>query len=151
MIALAILVTMTLSLFTSLQPSTSLFLGSTISLSSTTVVLKCLNPADMDTKSGREILGILVFQDVFLGIFLVLMPVLGSTGAAIAWRIATIAGKTLFLIVISSILSRTAVQVFVRWSKGANCSSELLVVGSVAACFSFIKVCSSASFSNYVS
>lgn len=51
-------------------------IGTTISLSSTIILLKVLNPSEYDFPYGRFVLGVLVMQDVLIGALLALLPVL---------------------------------------------------------------------------
>ena len=60
----------------------AMFMGFLISLSSTAIVLKVLQDrAEMETSQGRISLGILIFQDVIVVLFIILTPFLaGQTG-----------------------------------------------------------------------
>ncbi|MFO5475528.1 MAG: cation:proton antiporter, partial [Dolichospermum sp.] len=60
------------------------FLGSILSLSSTAVVLKCLMERnETETPHGQVMLGILVVQDLALGLMLAVLPALHQPGEAI--------------------------------------------------------------------
>lgn len=60
----------------------AMFMGFLISLSSTAIVLKVLQDrAEMETPQGQTALGILIFQDVIVVLFIILTPFLaGQTG-----------------------------------------------------------------------
>jgi CPA2 family monovalent cation:H+ antiporter-2 len=60
----------------------AMFMGFLISLSSTAIVLKVLQDrAEMETPQGRIALGILIFQDIIVVLFIILTPFLaGQTG-----------------------------------------------------------------------
>lgn len=60
----------------------AMFMGFLISLSSTAIVLKVLQDrAEMESSQGRIALGILIFQDVIVVLFIILTPFLaGQTG-----------------------------------------------------------------------
>ncbi|MEM9924000.1 MAG: cation:proton antiporter [Cyanobacteria bacterium P01_D01_bin.50] len=59
------------------SPIQGVFLGAILSLSSTAVVLKCLMERDeTDTPHGQVMLGILVVQDLALGLMLAVLPAL---------------------------------------------------------------------------
>jgi CPA2 family monovalent cation:H+ antiporter-2 len=81
----------------------ALFMGFLISLSSTAIVLKVLQDrAEMEAPQGRIALGILIFQDVIVVLFIILTPFLagqsgGETGPSV-WRLAMI-GTALLLFV----------------------------------------------------
>jgi CPA2 family monovalent cation:H+ antiporter-2 len=59
------------------SPTQGVFLGSILSLSSTAVVLKCLMERnETETPHGRVMLGMLVVQDLALGLMLAVLPAL---------------------------------------------------------------------------
>ncbi len=59
------------------SPTQGIFLGAILSLSSTAVVLKCLMERnETETPHGRVMLGILVVQDLALGLMLAVLPAL---------------------------------------------------------------------------
>jgi CPA2 family monovalent cation:H+ antiporter-2 len=63
----------------SVLPAKGVFLGSILSLSSTAVVLKCLMERnETETPHGQVMLGILVVQDLALGLMLAVLPALHS-------------------------------------------------------------------------
>lgn len=67
----------------------SIFLGAILSLSSTAVVLKCLMERnETSTPHGQVMLGILVVQDLALGLMLAVLPALDRPPEAIGMAIA---------------------------------------------------------------
>jgi monovalent cation:H+ antiporter-2, CPA2 family len=59
------------------SPAQGVFLGAILSLSSTAVVLKCLmERSETETPHGQVLLGILVVQDLALGLMLAVLPAL---------------------------------------------------------------------------
>jgi len=90
-ITLTILVTALLSLgmgWVSTPPQ-GVFLGAILSLSSTAVVLKCLMERnETETLHGQIMLGILVVQDLALGLMLAVLPALDKPAEAIGVAIA---------------------------------------------------------------
>ena len=65
-------------------PAKGVFLGSILSLSSTAVVLKCLMERnETETPHGQVMLGILVVQDLALGLMLAVLPALHEPGEVI--------------------------------------------------------------------
>lgn len=61
------------------SPSQGIFLGAILSLSSTAVVLKCLMERnETETSQGQIMLGILVVQDLALGLMLAVLPALDA-------------------------------------------------------------------------
>ncbi len=80
-IALTILVTTLVSLGIGWvsSPAQGVFLGAILSLSSTAVVLKCLMERnETSTSHGQVMLGILVVQDLALGLMLAVLPALNQ-------------------------------------------------------------------------
>lgn len=89
-IALTILVTTLVSLGVGwvTSPAQGIFLGGILSLSSTAVVLKCLTERnENESAHGQVMLGILVVQDLALGLMLAVLPTLdqpiGEIGLAV--------------------------------------------------------------------
>ncbi len=85
-VALTILVTTLVSLGMGwvVSPAQGVFLGAILSLSSTAVVLKCLMERnETETPHGRVLLGILVVQDLALGLMLAVLPALDQPPEAI--------------------------------------------------------------------
>jgi CPA2 family monovalent cation:H+ antiporter-2 len=93
-IALTILVTMLASLGMGwvASPAQGVFLGAILSLSSTAVVLKCLMERnETGTPHGQVMLGMLVVQDLALGLMLAVLPALDKPpeeiGVAVGWAL----------------------------------------------------------------
>lgn len=85
-ILLTILVTTVISVAVGwvTTPQQGIFLGAILSLSSTAVVLKCLMEAnETETPHGQVMLGILVVQDLALGLMLAILPALDQPPAEI--------------------------------------------------------------------
>ncbi|MUH01641.1 sodium:calcium exchanger [Scytonema sp. UIC 10036] len=83
-IALTILVTVMVCGVTgawATLPAKGMFLGAILSLSSTAVVLKCLMERnETETPHGQVMLGILIVQDLALGLMLAVLPALDQPG-----------------------------------------------------------------------
>jgi len=74
------------------SPAQGVFLGAILSLSSTAVVLKCLMERnETGTPHGQVMLGILVVQDLALGLMLAVLPALDKPveeiGLAVGWAL----------------------------------------------------------------
>ncbi|QZZ19761.1 cation:proton antiporter [Leptothermofonsia sichuanensis E412] len=74
------------------SPAQGVFLGAILSLSSTAVVLKCLMERnETNTPQGQVMLGILVVQDLALGLMLAVLPALDKppeeVGLAVGWAL----------------------------------------------------------------
>lgn len=71
-------------------PAKGVFLGSILSLSSTAVVLKCLMERnETETPQGQVMLGILVVQDLALGLMLAILPALHQPAEVIGVAVFT--------------------------------------------------------------
>jgi len=82
----------------------AMFMGFLISLSSTAIVLKVLQDrAEIESSQGRIALGILIFQDVIVVLFIILTPFLAGQGGGESgppvWRLA-LTGLILLLFVL---------------------------------------------------
>ncbi len=91
-IALTILVTALVSLLVGWvnSPAQGVFLGAILSLSSTAVVLKCLMERnETATPHGQVMLGILVVQDLALGLMLAVLPALDQPPELIGMTVLT--------------------------------------------------------------
>ncbi|MHC5828093.1 MAG: cation:proton antiporter domain-containing protein, partial [Nostoc sp.] len=92
-IALTILVTVVVCGLTGAWgtlPAKGMFLGCILSLSSTAVVLKCLMERnETETPHGQVMLGILVVQDLALGLMLAVLPALNQPAETIGITVLT--------------------------------------------------------------
>ncbi len=111
-----------------------IFLGAVLSLSSTAVVLKCLSESgESETPHAQVMLGMLVVQDLAVGLMLAILPTLdhapSEIGVAIAWALFKIAlvgaGATIGGVWVLPPLLR-----FLAWTE----SRELFLLGVVALC-----------------
>jgi CPA2 family monovalent cation:H+ antiporter-2 len=111
-----------------------IFLGAVLSLSSTAVVLKCLGEEnETESPHAQVMLGILVVQDLAVGLMLAVLPTLNHSpdeiGVALGWaflKIAIIAaGAIAFGVWVLPRLLR-----FLAWTE----SRELFLLGVVALC-----------------
>jgi monovalent cation:H+ antiporter-2, CPA2 family len=111
-----------------------IFLGAVLSLSSTAVVLKCLSEQnDSETPHAQVMLGILVVQDLAVGLMLAILPTLNQApeviGVAVGWallKIALIAGGA----TIAGLWILPSALRFLAWTE----SRELFLLGVVSLC-----------------
>ena len=76
-------------------------LGGALAMSSTAIVSKMLaERMELATPHGRDIMGILLFQDLAVVAFLIVLPSLGKTGPDLAWTLATAGFKALIALVL---------------------------------------------------
>jgi monovalent cation:H+ antiporter-2, CPA2 family len=91
-IALTIIITTLVSISVGWvdSPAQGVFLGAVLSLSSTAVVLKCLMERnEAETTHGQVMLGILVVQDLALGLMLAVLPALDQPAETITIAVLT--------------------------------------------------------------
>ncbi|MBW4638908.1 MAG: cation:proton antiporter [Gloeocapsa sp. UFS-A4-WI-NPMV-4B04] len=135
-IVLTILVTTLVSLSVGWvsSPAQGVFLGAILSLSSTAVVLKCLMERnETQTPQGQVMLGILVVQDLALGLMLAVLPALNqpaeSLGIAVATALLRIGLFAAGAIVVGIWVIPTLLRLLARTE-----SRELFLLGVVALC-----------------
>ena len=117
------------------SPIQGIFLGAILSLSSTAVVLKCLMERnEMATPQGQIMLGILVVQDLALGLMLAVLPALNQPEGGVIFEAV---GRSLLLIglfalgaVIAGIWVIPKLLQFLAKTE----SKELFLLGVVALC-----------------
>ncbi|MGA9379518.1 MAG: cation:proton antiporter [Phormidium sp.] len=115
-------------------PAKGVFLGAILSLSSTAVVLKCLMERnETETSHGQVMLGILVVQDLALGLMLAVLPALDQPPEAIGKAV-------LFAVLRIGLFAAGAVAVgiwlippLLRFLARTE-SKELFLLGVVALC-----------------
>jgi monovalent cation:H+ antiporter-2, CPA2 family len=111
-----------------------IFLGAVLSLSSTAVVLKCLSEQnETESPHAQVMLGILVVQDLAVGLMLAILPALDKApeaiGVAVGWallKIALIAGGA----TVVGVWVLPPVLRFLAWTE----SRELFLLGVVSLC-----------------
>jgi monovalent cation:H+ antiporter-2, CPA2 family len=111
-----------------------IFLGAVLSLSSTAVVLKCLSEnGESETPHAQVMLGMLVVQDLAVGLMLAILPTLdhapGEIGVAIGWALFKIALVGAGAI-IGGVWVLPPLLRFLAWTE----SRELFLLGVVALC-----------------
>jgi len=116
------------------SPSQGVFLGAILSLSSTAVVLKCLmDRSETATSHGQVMLGILVVQDLALGVMLAVLPALDKPveeiGLAVGWALLQTGLIALGAVVAGIWLIPPLLRLLARTE-----SRELFLLGVVALC-----------------
>ena len=104
-IATTILVVYFIGIHLGFDPSTSLFTGFLISLSSTAIVLKLLQEkAELDTPHGKTSLGILIFQDVMIVPMILITPLIAgaATGSGDTLGMFLLKATGIILLVLAS-------------------------------------------------
>lgn len=117
-----------------LEPAQGVFLGAILSLSSTAVVLKCLMERnETETPHGQVMLGILVVQDLALGLMLAILPALDQPAEAIAMSLLTALLKISLFAGGAAIAGIYLVPQLLRFLAMTE-SRELFLLGVVALC-----------------
>ncbi len=116
------------------SPAQGVFLGAILSLSSTAVVLKCLMERnETDTPHGQVMLGILVVQDLALGLMLAVLPALDqpveTIGVAVLMALLKIGLFAAGAVATGIWLIPPLLQLLARTE-----SRELFLLGVVALC-----------------
>ncbi len=120
---------------------TAMFMGFLISLSSTAIVLKVLQDrAEMEAPLGRIALGILIFQDIIVVLFIILTPFLaGSSGAESDISIFRLALTGALLIVFVFFGSRYIIPAVLHLAiRTGNRELVLLTIGGICFAVAFI-------------
>jgi CPA2 family monovalent cation:H+ antiporter-2 len=116
------------------SPTQGIFLGAILSLSSTAVVLKCLMERnETETSHGRVMLGILVVQDLALGLMLAVLPALDSPSDELGRAVGIALLKTALLAAGSVAVGIWVVPSLLRLLARTE-SRELFLLGVVALC-----------------
>lgn len=116
------------------SPTQGIFLGAILSLSSTAVVLKCLMERnETETPHGRVMLGMLVVQDLALGLMLAVLPALDSPSDEIGRAVGMALLKTALLAIGSIVAGIWVIPPMLRLLARTE-SRELFLLGVVALC-----------------
>ncbi len=136
-IALTILVTVLVCAVTGAWgalPAKGVFLGAILSLSSTAVVLKCLMERnETETPHGQVMLGILVVQDLALGLMLAVLPALHQPGESIGIAVLTALVRIGLFAAGAVIAGKWLIPPLLRLLARTE-SRELFLLGVVALC-----------------
>lgn len=116
------------------SPTQGIFLGAILSLSSTAVVLKCLMERnETETSHGQVMLGILIVQDLALGLMLAVLPALNSPSEEIGIAIGLALLKTALLAGGAVVAGIWLIPPLLRFLAKTE-SRELFLLGVVALC-----------------
>ena len=120
-----------------LQFQEAVFFGFLVSLSSTAIVMKILQErGDVETVSGRTLLGILIFQDLAIIPMILLTPFMmgSSPGSSSSSSLPFLAGKIVFIFVVLIVSARWIVP-FVLRKITMQKSRELFIFTVAGICF----------------
>ncbi|MEA5570272.1 cation:proton antiporter [Calothrix sp. UHCC 0171] len=115
-------------------PAKGVFLGAILSLSSTAVVLKCLMERnETETPHGQVLLGILVVQDLALGLMLAVLPALNKPAEAIGIAVVMALVKIGLFAAGAVVAGKWLIPPLLRLLARTE-SRELFLLGVVALC-----------------
>ena len=134
-VLLAMLLCGVLSDFSGAPTKEGIFIGGFLSMSSTTVVVKCLMERDeMSTLHGQITLGTLILQDCTIGLLFALLPVLGGSHGVVDGVVSLIQTviTMVFFLVLCIFITRYVICHFMR--AVFTFSSELFQLVLIAFC-----------------
>ena len=134
-VILAMLLCGVLSDFSGAPAKEGIFIGGFLSMSSTTVVVKCLMERDeMSTLHGQITLGTLILQDCTIGLLFALLPVLGGSHGVVDGVVSLIQTviTMVFFLVLCIFITRYLICHFMR--AVFTFSSELFQLVLIAFC-----------------
>jgi Kef-type K+ transport system membrane component KefB len=112
---------------------TALYLGAIIAGSSTLLVIKLFQDAfELDTTPGRIALGMLIFQDIWATVIIVLQPQLGDP------KIGPILGSFAGIFILGGLavlVSRTVLPIVFGWVAKVP---EVILMGAIGWCFAVV-------------
>ncbi len=131
-IGLTALISVTVGWVTSIPQG--VFLGELLSLSSTAVVLKALMESnETSTSQGQVMLGILIIQDLALGLMLAVIPALNQPSDVIIMAIAIALLKLVLFAIGAVIVGKWLIPPLLKLLAKTE-SKELFLLGIVALC-----------------
>jgi CPA2 family monovalent cation:H+ antiporter-2 len=130
------------------EPNGALFMGLTVSLSSTAVVLRLLQQnAQVDAPHGRMSLAILVSQDLMIVPMMLLIPVLaGSSGAGLGASLGAFVVQAVVILVVVMVLARFVVPQMLERVVRTR-SRDLFLLTILALCLAIAYIASLAGLS----
>ncbi|EGF83042.1 hypothetical protein BATDEDRAFT_85723 [Batrachochytrium dendrobatidis JAM81] len=122
------------------RPSESLVVGASLFLSSTVVVLNFMKAGEVETQYGRNILGVLIAQDVLLGFFLALMPALKSSGTDAVYTVCILCLSLAGFLCTCLILYFPAICMLQWLLPTSESGQEIYLLSSIGFCLIIIQV-----------
>ncbi|MBN1319197.1 MAG: cation:proton antiporter [Thermoleophilia bacterium] len=113
----------------------AIVLGMLVALSSTAVVLKTMTErAEVDTPVGKNVLGILIFQDILVVPFMIVLPLLAGNEPDVSMSAPVLTAVAVGVVVLVVVLAKWIVpRVLYEAAKSRSADVFLMVV--VAICF----------------
>lgn len=127
-VVLSTLSTIVLAMMTGMHWQSALAVGGALALSSTAIVVKQLQEQlEIHSRHGRNALGILLFQDLAVVPFLVVIPILASGSDAIGSALLISLGKAVLAFALMFAIGHWALRPVLRWVT-ASYSVELFTL-----------------------
>lgn len=110
------------------------------SLASTAVVLKLLSNDETESAYGRTMIGILVMQDLYFGLMITMLPMLGANATRLdaLWQLLTLAQGLAVYAVVCFAIANYFMPLFLAAVNGLK-SAELRLFAVLFACFASLK------------
>ncbi len=120
----------------------SIFAGCVVALSSTAIVLTCLQArAEVESPHGRVILSVLLYQDVIVVPMMLAVPFLAGSAAVVGVDALIAAGITVLVLISSFVLARKVVPLLMRMIMATQIR-ELFLISTLGICLA-IAYCTS--------
>jgi Kef-type K+ transport system membrane component KefB len=116
----------------------ALVIGACLFLSSTAVVLRLLGPLELEFHYGRSILGILVMQDVLLGVLIASLPLLTESGTEMIASIGLKFGHLILFLLIVAVLYFPLG--FLLNGLNVHGNYELCLLAYLSVCIGFVQI-----------
>ncbi len=118
-----------------LTAAQTIVLGMLAALSSTAVVLKTMTErAEVDTPMGRNVLGILIFQDILVVPMMLLLPLLGGDEPDISMSVPALVAVAVGMVVLVVVLAKWIVP-RILYEAARSRSADVFLMVVVAICF----------------
>ncbi len=125
----------------------SVFIGFLFSLSSTAIVLKVFKDKnELNTPHGKNVLAILIFQDLIVVPMMLVTPIIAGTSGDVTQSVLSLAIKTILVIAITIISARYLVPKLMH-SIAKTESKELFLLTTFSICFAVAFLTSEAGLS----
>ena len=126
----------------------SFFLGSMISMSSTTIIIKTF--ADLNIKKQKFtdlVFGVLIVEDLVGVLMLVLLPTIAVGNSIDGWELVLSVAKLIFFIVLSFVAGIYIIPTFLDKVQHLI-TDEMLLVITISLCFGMVLFATSSGFSS---
>lgn len=119
---------------------TSVIVGGAIAMSSTAILLKQMtDQGELNTRHGRMVVGVLLFQDLATLPFLVALPVMATAQQGLASALMIALGKAAAVLATMVIVGRQLTSPVMHWIAGSR-SAELFLLSSLLLIFAAATV-----------